>query len=65
MAFQREYSAADALKIINKSEGLLVRNGIRRSPIDDENAAHGINRHLLRGAPGSLGLGVGGDAIRK
>jgi hypothetical protein len=60
MALAREYFPSDTIKIINQSESLMVRNGRRMTNMVTEgNVAHSIGRHLLRGAPGSRGLGIG------
>jgi len=62
MPYAREYSAAEALRMINRSEGLAVRNGVRGTGeslgVDTQYTAHTISRHLLKGSPGALGQGV-------
>jgi hypothetical protein len=62
MPLMREYYPSDTLKLINRSESLLVRGGVRGTAAmlgaDDKHAAHSIGRHLLKGAPGARGLGV-------
>jgi hypothetical protein len=62
MPLQREYFPSDTIKLINASESQVVRSGARSSTIaagvDDRFGAHSIGRHLLKGAPGSLGEGV-------
>jgi hypothetical protein len=52
-----EYTAAQAIKILNQSEGLLVRSRVRRSPTADESPAHTFARHLMHG--GNYGKGSG------
>jgi hypothetical protein len=47
MGVAREYTAAQALKILNQSEGLVVRSRIRRAPLQDESPAHTFARHLM------------------
>lgn len=63
MKHKREYFPSDALRIINKSEGFLVRNRQRMTAHaagePERRSAHAIGRHLLSGSPGSRGLGVG------
>jgi hypothetical protein len=67
MAFAREWFPSDTLKLINQSEGLLVRNGMRSTPgsigVDDSYGAHAVGSHLLKGAPGALGGGIEHDAM--
>jgi hypothetical protein len=62
MVLKREYYPSDTLKLINQSESFLVRGGARTTPAaagtDEKYGAHTIGRHLLKGAPGALGLGV-------
>lgn len=61
--YQREYYPSDTIKIINQSEGLLVRNKIRMTALaanePGKRAAHAVGRHLLEKSPGALGLGIG------
>jgi hypothetical protein len=68
MPFRREYFPSDTLKLINKSEGRLVRDGKQRDPTADEklkgHQAHSVGRHLAKGAPGGLGHGAPKDQIR-
>jgi hypothetical protein len=68
MPYAREYSAADALRMINRSEALVVRNGVRGTGaalgVDEDYTAHTISRHLLKGSPGARGAGVAFDAFR-
>ncbi len=62
MPLKREYFPSDTLKLINQSEGLVVRNRVRSTGavagVDDSKTAHTIGRHLLKGSPGSRGLGI-------
>lgn len=62
MPHQREYYPSDTLKLINHSEGLMVRNRMRMTPQaanePAKRSAHAVGRHLLKGAPGGLGQGV-------
>jgi hypothetical protein len=48
--------------MINRSEGLVVRNGVRGTGaalgVDDDYTAHTVSRHLLKGSPGARGAGV-------
>lgn len=59
----REYFPSDTIKLINQSEGMMVRNRRRLTPAQagesDHNSAHAIGRHLLKGAPGALRHGIG------
>jgi hypothetical protein len=68
MPFRREYFPSDTLKLINKSEGKLVRDGVQRDPTPDEKLkgvqAHSVGRHLVKDAPGGLGHGAARDQIR-
>jgi hypothetical protein len=68
MPFAREYFPSDTLKLINKSEHLAVRGGVRGTGTDlgveDKQLAHTIGRHLLSGSPGALGKGVPVDEFR-
>lgn len=68
MAYRREYYPSDTIKLINESEGNLVRNRTRSTPAEvGEIAAHGahaMSQHLVKGAPGSLGHGVASDTAR-
>jgi hypothetical protein len=68
MSYARDYSAAEALKLINKSEHLVVREGRRGTAadfgVDDDYTAHTVSRHLLKGSPGALGQGVANDVFR-
>lgn len=68
MALQREYFPSDTLKLINQSESYLVRGGKRQTPSqageDEDKGAHSIGRHLLKGAPGARGLGIGYEEFR-
>jgi hypothetical protein len=68
MSFTREYFPSDTLKLINESEGKMVRAGVQRAPADPAEAAksaHSIGRHLLRGSPGAgAGQGVGHDTFK-
>jgi hypothetical protein len=63
----REYFPSDTIKLINRSEGMMVRNRAQVTPVQanepTHNAAHAIGRHLLQNAPGSLGLGVAAGAF--
>ena len=62
MALQREYYPSDTLKLINQSESLVVRNAVLGNAttmgVEDKYVAHTIGRHLVKGSPGALGLGV-------
>ena len=62
MPLKREYFPSDTLKLINQSEGLVVRNRIRSTGaaagVDDSKTAHTIGRHLIKGSPGALGMGI-------
>ncbi len=62
MVLIREYFPSDALKLINRSESMVVRAGVRsttvKAGVKDKFGAHSVGRHLLKGAPGSLGGGV-------
>jgi hypothetical protein len=62
MPLKREYFPSDALKLINQSEGLVVRNRVRNTGaalgVDDSKTAHTIGRHLIKGSPGALGKGI-------
>src|SRR5215469_356266 len=68
MAYAHDYTAAEALKMINQSEHLVVRGGARGTAtamgVDDDYTAHSISRHLLKGSPGALGGGVASDTFR-
>jgi hypothetical protein len=68
MAYERDYTAAQALKLINSSERLAVRAGVRGTAadlgVDGHHTAHTIGRHLLKGSPGALGQGVDHDVFR-
>ncbi|MCK5122076.1 MAG: hypothetical protein KAQ91_08830 [Methylococcales bacterium] len=69
MALKREYYPSDTLKLINTSESLVVRNKIRGNAstfqdVDDKYFSHTIGRHLLKGTPGSRGLGIQKDEFR-
>lgn len=57
MGVAREYTAAQALAILNASEGLIVRDRMRRAPLADESPAHAFGRHLMHG--GHYGKGSG------
>lgn len=57
MGVAREYTAAQVMKILNQSEGLVVRSRVRRAPRDDESPAHTFGRHLMFG--GHYGKGSG------
>jgi hypothetical protein len=65
MALCREYFPSDTIKLINQSEGRMVRNNKITTPAmagePGDRAAHSIGRHLLAGSPGGLGLGIGQD----
>lgn len=62
MPLQREWFPSDTLKLINSSEALAVRNNKRGTAtalgVEDKHTAHTIGRHLVKGAPGSRGLGI-------
>ncbi len=62
MNLKREYFPSDTLKLINQSEGLVVRNRVRNTGaalgVDDSKTAHTIGRHLIKGSPGALGKGI-------
>lgn len=62
MPIAREYTAAQALRLINESEGQIVRDANRRQPNKDEIAdelyAHAMGRHLV--SSGLLGASQGG-----
>ena len=68
MAYAHECTAAQALRMINQSEHLVVRGGRRGTAtemgVDDDNTAHSLGRHLLKGSPGSRGAGVAPDVFR-
>lgn len=68
MSYKREYYPSDTLKLINQSEGLMVRNRTRMTPLvanePAKRSAHAIGRHLLKNSPGALGLGVEGDDFK-
>lgn len=68
MPYAQDYTAAAALKLINQSEHLAVRGGVRGTAaamgVDDDKVAHTISRHLLKGSPGALGQGVASDTFR-
>jgi len=69
MALCREYFPSDTLKLINQSEGNMVRNNRLTNPQtageDPSHAAHAIGRHLLRGSPGAgKGKGVTEDKFK-
>lgn len=68
MSYAREYSAADALRLINRSEHLAVRDGVRGTAaalgVPDDKVAHSLSRHLLKGSPGALGEGVASNEFR-
>lgn len=63
----REYYPSDTIKLVNRSEGMMVRNRVLQTPVQAgesaHNSAHAIGRHLLKGAPGSLGQGVAAGAF--
>ena len=63
----REYFPSDTIKLINQSEGMMVRNRLRLTPAQAgesaHNSAHAIGRHLLKGAPGALGGGIAHTAF--
>src|SRR5690606_16973203 len=54
--------------LINRSEALAVRNGVRGTAsalgVEDKHTAHTIGRHLVKGSPGALGLGIEFSAFR-
>jgi hypothetical protein len=68
MPLAREYFPSDTLKLINKSEHLAVRGGLRDTitalGVDEKYGAHTIGRHLVnrlpgrKGTTGALGIGV-------
>jgi hypothetical protein len=62
MALKREWFPSDTIKLINRSEDHLVRDGRLQTPAaageDPTKGAHAIGRHLLSSAPGALGNGV-------
>jgi len=68
MTYARDYTAGEALKMINRSEHLVVRDGRRGTAaefgVDDDYTAHTLSRHLLKGSPGALGQGVAHDTFR-
>ena len=68
MTYARDYTAAEELKMINRSEHLVVREGKRGTAtefgVDDDYTAHTLSRHLLKGSPGARGEGVGRDEFR-
>lgn len=68
MAYARDYTAAEALTMINRSEHLVVRDSRRGTGaefgVDDDYTAHTLSRHLLKGSPGALDKGVAPDAFR-
>lgn len=64
MPLAREYTAAQALQLINRSEGKIVRDSAQRLPtqdeMNDELYAHAMGRHLVHS--GNLGASQGGGA---
>ncbi|MFO0740397.1 MAG: hypothetical protein U0270_31160 [Labilithrix sp.] len=78
MPLAREYFPSDTLKLINRSEHLVVRGGVRDTTAklgaEEKHGAHTIGRHLIDRLPtkpgerpaasGSLGKGVKFDDFR-